>query len=289
MSATNSPRFTDLDSITVSTPDGATFTVRMLAQPNPSAPVVLILPAMALKAKFYFPLAAALHAGGLSVCTTDLRAQGESTPKLAEAPDFGYRELIETDLPLIVDAVRSAFPHAPLYLFGHSLGGQLALLHTAAAPEEISGVAVIGTGTVFWRAFGPKRWAEALFTIQAIGMVARLRGRWPGGMLIGGAMAGGVMVDWARHSLTSHYRPRGSSRDYDALLRELKTPVLAISLDRDPLGPKSTVDFLCTRVPNADLTRLHLDASSGIEHLDHFEWIKDSVALADLTTPWFRR
>ena len=192
---------------------------------------MLILPAMILKARFYLPLAKTLHAAGLSAATVDLRAQGESTPPLAEAPNFGYRELVEVDLPAIVDAVSERFPQAPLHLFGHSLGGQVALLFTAAHPDRIASITVIGTGTVYWKAFGPRRWFEALWKIQWIGLVAAVSGRWPGGVLIPGAMAGRVMTDWARHSRTSRYRPHGSARDYDRMLRELPVPVLAISLN----------------------------------------------------------
>ncbi|MGW4591865.1 alpha/beta fold hydrolase [Amycolatopsis thermoflava] len=92
-------------------------------------------------------------------------------------------------------ALRSRFPGAPLHLLGHSLGGQIALLFTAAHPDQVAGVVTIGTGTVFWRAFGPRRWVEALWKIQWIGLVAKVRGWWPGGVLIPGAMAGGVMTD----------------------------------------------------------------------------------------------
>jgi predicted alpha/beta hydrolase len=278
--------FSQLEAIPVSTPDGASFVLRVLPQDDPAAPVVLILPAMILKAKFYLPLVKALHAAGLSVTTVDLRAQGESTPSLAEAPNFGYRELVEVDLPAVAGAVSRRFPQAPLHLLGHSLGGQVALLFTAAHPGQVAGITVIGTGTVYWKAFGPRRWFEALWKIQWIGLVAAAQGRWPGGVLIPGAMAGRVMTDWARHSRTSRYRPHGSTRDYDRLLRELEVRVLAISLDQDILAPKSNVDFLCGRVQAADVTRWHVEEGSGIAHRDHFEWVKDSAMLGPVIAAW---
>ena len=277
---------TALASIAVTTADGTCFTVRLLAAAQESAPIVLVLPAMALKAKFYLPLARHLHEAGLSVALCDLRGQGEARPPLDAAPPFGYREMLEIDLPAVVGAVRERFPDAPLYLFGHSLGGQLALLHTAADPAGITGVAVLGTGSVFWWAFGPRRWFEALWKIQAIGVVSRLRGRWPGGMLIGGAMSGRVMTDWARHSLTGRYHPHGSARRYDELIRELRTPVLVVSLSDDSLGPRSTVDYLCGRLTGAPITRWHLGPESGVTHRDHFMWIKDSAVLGPRIAEW---
>ncbi|MEV2214992.1 alpha/beta fold hydrolase [Streptomyces sp. NPDC050997] len=280
--------FSTLEDLRLTTPDGAAFVIRVLPQPDPAAPVVLLLPAMAMKAKFYLPMAKALHAAGLAVATVDLRAQGESTPALREAPEFGYRELVEIDLPTIVDAVSERFPQAPLHLFGHSLGGQVALLFSATAPHKVAGVTVIGTGSVYWKAFEPRRWFEALWKIQWIGLVARVTGKWPGGVLIPGAMQGRLMADWSRHSLGSRYRPKGRTHDYDRKLAELRLPVLAISLDDDRLGPKSNVDFLCGRIASAEVTRWHIDASSDVAHRDHFEWIKDSAVIGPGIAAWIR-
>ncbi|WP_306359108.1 alpha/beta fold hydrolase [Nocardia sp. CC227C] len=278
--------FGDLASTRVETSDGVAFTVRWLPAERADAPVVLILPAMAMKARNYLPLATALHAQGLSVATVDLRAHGEATPPLGEHTDFGYREMLEIDLPAIVGAVEQRFPSAPLHLFGHSLGGQLALLFAAAEPERVAGVTVIGTGTVFWWAFGPRRWFEALSQIQWIGLVARFKGHWPGGVLIPAPMPGGVMVDWSVHSLTGYYRPRGTSRRYNSLLARMTLPALVISLSDDVLGPKSNVDFLVSRMPAARVSRWHIDENSEVAHRDHFRWVKDAPAIAAGVATW---
>ncbi|MFI5606914.1 alpha/beta fold hydrolase [Amycolatopsis sp. NPDC051903] len=274
-----------LEPSTVTTPDGAQLALRVLAHSDPAAPVALILPAMAIKAKFYLPLVKALHAAGLTAAVADLRAQGDSTPKLGEGRGFGYRELLEVDLPAVTAELRSRFPQAPLHLFGHSVGGQLALLHAAAEPDGIASVTTIGTGSVYWRSFPSRRRLSILATTQWVGLVCRVRGNWPGGGGIG-PMTGGVMADWVRHARTGRYRPRGSSRDYDRLLAELALPLLVISLDQDPLGPESTVRFLCRRMPAADLTRWHVDASSGLKHLGHASWVKDSDLVGPAVAAW---
>jgi predicted alpha/beta hydrolase len=291
------------ESFTVGPADSAvSFVVRVWPAADPAAPVLLILPAMAVKAKYYLALAAALNSRGYSCVTTDLRSQGESTPGVRQAPNFGYREMIEEDLPAITAAVRERFPDAPLFLFGHSLGGQIALLFTAAqapavaqaagtpeknaAPQEIAGVITIGTGSVYWRAFAPSRQAMVLAGAQYIGLVSRLRGYWPGAMMMGGPVAGRVMTDWARHSRTGRYQPAGATRDYDRLLGELPVPVLAISLDADPLGPKSTVDWLARRLAAARVTRWHLDETAGIRNRGHFAWVRDSEVLSHLIAAW---
>jgi predicted alpha/beta hydrolase len=243
---------------------------------------------MAMKAKHYVLLIQALNDVGVQVATCDLRAQGEAKPPLADSADFGYREMLEEDLPAIIDAVRQRFQATHVHLFGHSLGGQLALLRTAAqgADGPVASVTVIGTGTVFWRAFGPRRWIEALTTIQWIGLVARVRGSWPGGILIPGPMAGGVMIDWSRHSLTAHYRPKGTKLDYDELIGKLNVPVLAISLDDDTLGPQSNVDFLVRKLKSARISRWHIEGASPITHRGHVDWLTDSRLIAPVVRSW---
>jgi predicted alpha/beta hydrolase len=267
----------------------ASFVLRVWPAADPAAPVVLVVPAMAVKAKFYRAVAAALHARGLSAATVDLRAQGESEPGVRESPAFGYREMIEQDLPAVTAAVRERFPRAPLVLFGHSLGGQLALLFAAANPAGAAAVITIGTGSVYWRSFGGLRSrVQVLLMGQYIGLVARLRGYWPGGTAMGGPMAGRVMTDWARHSRTGRYRPQGATRDYDRLLGELPLPVLLISLDADPLGPQPTVDWLAARLTKAGVARQHLGAAAGIRNPGHFAWVRDAEALSAHLTEWIR-
>ncbi|MCX4091554.1 alpha/beta fold hydrolase [Nocardia sp. alder85J] len=287
------PDFTGLEALPVTiepsaTSAAASFVVRVLPAGDPEAPVLLMLPAMAMKAKFYLPMLAALAQREFNAAAVDLRAQGESLPPLGEARNFGYREMLETDLPAIVAAVRERFPRAPLYLFGHSLGGQLALLYSASAPGSLAGVITIGTGSVYWRSFpGPRR-LPVLLGSPYVWAVSRLRGHWAGNKLMAGPMAGGVMADWSRHALTGRYRPRGSRLRYDRLLRENPARVLMLSLKGDPLGPKSTVEFLAGRQRAATVTHRHLDAQSGVLNLDHFTWVKDSPVLSALIADWIR-
>ncbi|NNH68359.1 alpha/beta fold hydrolase [Nocardia uniformis] len=285
--------FSTLEALPVTVPksdvsEAASFVVRLLPATDPTAPVMLVLPAIALKAKFYLPLAKSLHEAGFSSATVDLRAQGESTPPLGEARNYGYRQMLEADLPAILDALHDRFPEAPIFLVGHSLGGQLSLLYGAAHPDQLAGVITIATGVVYWRAFDPKRWASVLYGSQYVGVVSRLRGIWPGGKVMGGPMAGGVMVDWSWHALTGRYRPAGTKLNYDRLLGDSPLRTLMVSFESDPLGPKSTVDHLAGRLKAAQLTRWHLGPDSGLENLDHFAWIKDSPSLGARFAEWVR-
>lgn len=267
----------------------ASFVLRVLPAADPTAPLVLVVPAIAMKAKHYLAVAKALHASGLSAATVDLRAQGESDPPLGEAANYGYREMLESDLPAIINTLRYRFPGTPIHLLGHSLGGQLSLLYSAAHPDQIASVITVATGVVYWRAFERDRWFSVLWGSQYVGLYSRLKGFWPAGSsIMGGPMAGGVMVDWSWHALTGRYQPAGSKVNYDGLLRAMPLRTLMISFDADPLGPKSTVDHLAARLKSAKVTRWHLDTASGIQHPNHFAWVKDSAVLGPRIAEWIR-
>jgi predicted alpha/beta hydrolase len=265
------------------------FVLRSWPAADPAAPVLLLIPALAVKAKFYRAVAAALNARGLSCVTVDLRAQGESEPAGLKSDAFGYVEMVEQDLPAVTGAVRERFPHAPLVLFGHSLGGQLSLLFAAGHPDRVEAVITIGTGSVYWRSFGLPAGLGVLLFSRYVALVSRLRGYWPGNKIFGGPMSGRVMTDWARHSRTGHYRPEGATRDYDRLLGELPLPVLMISLDDDRFGPPPTVDWLSAKLSGAQVTRLHMGAAEGIRNPGHFAWVRDAEPLTARLADWIRQ
>ena len=94
--------------------------------------LILGLPAMGVPASFYARFADALGAAtGADVEFADLPGQGERPERARDGADFGYREIVEEDLPDWVARRRAEHPGRPILLLGHSLGGQLALLPSA--------------------------------------------------------------------------------------------------------------------------------------------------------------
>ncbi|MEV0437582.1 alpha/beta fold hydrolase [Streptomyces spectabilis] len=274
---------------TVDLPDGTRFAVRGL-RAAPTAPAVLVVPAMGTPARFYRHFARELHGAGLTALTVDLRGQGESTPHVrdAAARDHGYRVILEEDLGAVVDAVRAELgPEPPLFLLGHSLGGQLALLHAAARPGPVDGVALVASGTVWYRAYGTLRAPLLLLATTLIAATATLLGRWPGARLgFGGDQATGVMRDWARQGRTGRYRPGGSARDYESALRALDVPVLAVSVENDTYAPASAVDHLVGKAAGARVTRWRYTEREAGARLDHFAWTRAAGPLARRIARW---
>jgi predicted alpha/beta hydrolase len=283
---------------TVQLPDGARLPVRALRAQDGAAsgpaPTVLILPAMGTPARHYRAFARQLHAEGLNALTVDLRGQGESTPRVTDplAGDHGYRTIVEQDLVAVIEAVRAELgPEPALYLLGHSLGGQLGLIHaalrTGPGVDGVDGVALVAAGSVWFRAYGPLRGPLLLLFELFAAATSTLLGRWPGVRLgFGGNQPKSVMRDWARQVRTGRYSAKGSTLDYEAALRTLALPVLAVTVEHDNLAPAPALDHLLAKVPGARVTRLHYSTQEAGGRLDHFAWTRAGGALAKKVAAW---
>jgi pimeloyl-ACP methyl ester carboxylesterase len=70
---------------------------------------------------------------------------GRSTPRAPDerwTPDFMHRQAIEV-LPAVLAAVGVDTAAEPPWLFGHSDGGTIALIHAARFPDRVAGIVVV--------------------------------------------------------------------------------------------------------------------------------------------------
>ncbi|MGW0503916.1 alpha/beta hydrolase family protein [Micromonospora sp. NPDC003241] len=258
--------------------DGARLGIQVYPEPVgvTGAPVVLIAPAMGVRARYYRPFAAALRDAGLAVVVADLRGTGESTPRPSRACRYGYPELA-ADIGAVRDALKERLDGRRTLLLGHSLGGQAAVLHLALHGEqEVDGLALVAVGIPYWRDFaGPRRYGVLPYT-QGIGVTARLLGVWPG-WGFGGRQARGVIRDWAHTARTGRF-PDLDGVDTEAAVGRIRTPVLAVSVEGDQYTPHPTVDRLCAKLAAAPVTRERYRVPDA--RLDHFTWVRAAGPLA---------
>ncbi|PWR15539.1 alpha/beta hydrolase [Micromonospora sicca] len=260
--------------------DGARIGVQTYPDPDgePDAPVVLIWPAMGVRARYYRPFAAALRAAGLGVVVADLRGTGESTPAPSRSCRYGYAELAG-DIAAVLAALKPRLDGRTRVLLGHSLGGQAAVLHQALHDADVvDGLALVAVGLPWWRRYpGPRGWGVLPYT-QGIAATARLLGVWPG-WGFGGRQARGVIRDWAYTARTGRF-PTLDGVDAEAAVGSVRTPVLAVSVDDDQYTPHATLDHLCAKLTAAPVTRHRYTAAEAGAALDHFTWVRASTPLA---------
>jgi predicted alpha/beta hydrolase len=231
-----------------------------------SRPVVVVWPAMGVPARYYRPFVGELDRVGLDSVVVDLRGTGASEPRPTRRSAYGYAELAG-DVGAVLDALRSRLDGRPTVLLGHSLGGQMCLLHLARhGGAGVSGLVLVAVGLPWYRLYPGTRSAGVLAMTQGIAVTSAALRVWPG-WGFGGRQARGVIRDWA-------YTAR-HGRFPDDSLAGVRTPVLAISVDGDRYTPAATTDHLCAMLSGAPVERVH---ESG-ETLDHFAWVRASGSI----------
>lgn len=260
--------------------DGASVDLQVVKPVSAARNVLLWLPALGVAARNYVPLARELAGRGVAVALHEWRGNGSSDRRAARAQDWGYRELLEYDIPASRLAVGTALPHARFWLGGHSLGGQLATLAAALDAERVAGLALVASGSPYWRMFRHAWLIRA--TYIAVPWIAAAWGYFPGRRLgFGGREARGVMSDWARSGRSGRYAARHVPHDLEAALARVRAPVLALRLVDDWLGPEASLDWLLRKMPAASQEGglIGPEALEGAP-ADHFAWMKKPAAIA---------
>ncbi len=277
--------------------DGTAWTVTV-HEAGPSSPVVLVVPAMGVGARWYRPLLAALAGAGCTAAVTELRGheetvEGESAPPPAgRRRDHGYADLVE-DLGRATVAL-TEHAGSPAYLLGHSLGGQVASAYAATAPATgpgaPAGLMLVASGTPYWRAWGRASWRILALT-QAVGLGSRVLGSFPGARLgFGGREAPTQMRDWARLARTGRIVLDDPRRDLGDDLAALALPVLALSLAGDDLAPRRSLEGLLDLLPGCDVDRRHLDpVAMGEAPTDHLRWARTPDLVVAVVLDWLRQ
>ena len=266
--------------------DGACAELLCVAPSGVPHAAVCWLPAMGVPARHYLPLATALAARGVAVALHEWRGIGSSSLRAGRRCDWGYRELLQLDLPASLAAMRAHWPQARPWLGGHSLGGQLACLCAALRPAEVAGIALVASGAPYWRRF---RHGAVIGLAYALAPVlAVLLGHLPGRRIgFGGNEARGVTTDWARSGRTGRYAAAGMATDFERQLAALELPVLALRLRDDWLGPAASLDWLLGKMPRARRRHeLVTPEDLGGRPADHFGWMKGPEAIALRIADW---
>jgi predicted alpha/beta hydrolase len=243
-----------------------------------SPPTATIWPAMGVPARYYRPFALALRGHGFQVVVADLRGTGSSVPPPSRQSHYRFGDLVD-DVGAVQEVVRERYGRRRELLVGHSLGGQLALLHEALSEQPtVDAIALVAVGLPYFRAYPPRRAAGVLPYTQGIAAVGTLLGVWPG-WGFGGRQARGVIQDWGYTARHGRY-PLIDGVDGEAALTTVTTPVLAMSVDNDQYTPPATTDHLIAKLTKAPVTREHYTAAEAGAALDHFRWVRASAPLA---------
>lgn len=278
--ANESPR-----AVRVAAADGASSELLLVGPVDPSC-WLYWLPAMGVPAKHYLPLAQALATRGTAVALHEWRGIGSSDRRAGRYQDWGYRELLQEDLPAGVAAAHAAWPGLRGALGGHSLGGQLACIHAALHPGQVDELVLVASGAPYWRNFQRPLLIGAAY--MAAPWLASAFGHFPGRRIgFGGNEARGVIRDWARSGRTGRYAADGMG-DVETDLAGYAGRLLALRMRDDWLGPAASLDWLLGKLPKASVRREVLGPDALQGPADHFGWMKSPDPVAVRIAAWLQ-
>lgn len=160
-------------------------------------------------------------------------------------PDYLHRQAFEV-LPRFLEAIGGYGPAAP-WLFGHSDGGTIALLHAARFPERTAGIVAVAP-----HIFVEDVTIAGIERARAAWLVTDVRAR----LARHHADPDWVFWSWNDTWLAPSFRDWNIERD----LATIRCPVLAVQGLRDEYGTLEQIRGIARRVPQARLLEL---ASSG--------------------------
>ncbi|GID27635.1 alpha/beta fold hydrolase [Paractinoplanes brasiliensis] len=252
-----------------------------IRRPGEGDTTVVFLPALGVPLGYYARLFDVWSAAGRTVVGVEHRGQPLSPIAGVRRGRFGYSDIIRADLPAVF-ALPEVSEARRTVLIGHSMGGALALLATAAGTVTPDAVVTIATGTSRCAAeFGPRRRVQRYASIRVVRTVTRALGYWPGHRLgFAGRQPSTVMRDWAYEASHGRFRLHGDPFDYEAALSELTTPRLMLDIEGDDLINPRAVALLAKRAAKAE--RMRVRTTDGVR-VDHFTWARRMPA--EVTAP----
>jgi predicted alpha/beta hydrolase len=252
----------------------------LLPARSPEAPVLLIVPALGVAARSYRRFAEALQARGISAACAEMRGVGSSPLRARRGVDWGYLDLVDDELRALHAAVTAQLPRAPKVIAGHSLGGQLALLHQARHPQQrAEAVVLLSSGSPWHRAY-PLHTRLLVRSLGALaGAMANRLGVFRGELIrFGGPQGAQLMREWSGFVRTGQLGVL-AGWDADAALAELDMPLHAVLMRGDYYAPRSSTEHLAAKTAST-LEVSHIDTVDG-HAPGHFRWMRHPGMVAE--------
>jgi predicted alpha/beta hydrolase len=147
----------------------------------------------------------------------------------------------------------------------------------------------VAAGTVHYRAFAGTRALGVLVLTQLSDVTSRVLGIFPGHRMgFAGLEPKTQMLDWARAARTGRFAPRGDAYDYESALRNVRLPLLVISIEDDDYAPASAARGLYGKLARASATFETLALGVfGRGRVGHFSWAKTPLPVVERIRSWW--
>lgn len=108
----------------------------------------------------YEHVAKAFNQAGYALLGCDLHGHGRSEGRRGHVPNYS---LLTDDISQLLEMEKQRYPDRPIFLYGHSLGGNLVIHYVLRNRPELAGV--IATAPLFKLAYEPPAWQTILLRL----------------------------------------------------------------------------------------------------------------------------
>lgn len=262
--------------ISLTAPDGHALTAYCYTPDQGVLANLVIAPAMAVPQTFYAGFAAWLARQGYRVWTFDYRGTGQSRSGAPRACKADISDWVEQDFEALIRHAAGLPDQLPLFVLGHSIGGQVAPL--LPSRERIAGLVNIAVGSGATRHNQPAiaRRAPLLWHVLTPVLCA-LFGYFPGAKIgVIGDVPRRAMFQWRRWCLTPDYLLTGEP-GARAAYASASYPVLGLTFSDDELLLESGSRMLHDAYHAADVDYRVLSAQQfKLKRIGHFGFFKAS-------------
>lgn len=218
---------------------------------------------------FYAAFAAHLASRGFPTLTYDYRGIGGSRPSSLRGFEARMQDWARLDASAALTWLKER-EHGPLFLVGHSVGGQLVgLVH---GHERLRANLAVATSTgTWWKMSGSYRLFCAfvwyVFAPPALGLAGYLPARRIGA---GEDLPAGVAREWSRWCRSEDYFGRHLPTEDLQAMSDVRQPWRSIAFTDDPIANRTTVPALLSFYPSVHLeSRFVAPREIGASRIGH--------------------
>lgn len=253
---------------------------------------VVVCSALGVPRRFYGRFAAYLASRGFQALVFDYRGIGDSLSTTRRASAMRLREWGMLDIDAVLRRAREEVGGEPLFLVGHSCGGQLPGL--APASEHLSGMVFVAAQMAHWRLWPfPLNLAMWELWTTLVPLLTVGREYFPARRLKQSSIdwPAGVTREWAKWARSRDYLfTPGHGLDTSRYGR-LAVPILAYGFDDDRYAPAKAIDALLRRHPACAAVRRQVRPKDvGAQRIGHFGFFREAMrdTLWRDTADWMR-
>jgi predicted alpha/beta hydrolase len=240
---------------------------------------VVIAPALGVPRAFYAAFARYLAENGYCATTFDYRGIGDSRSGNLKGRGISYADWGRLDLEAVLADAEKRSEGGPLFLVGHSTGGQI--IGLAKESEKLSGIITAPSSLAHWRLYPPMRRVFLIFLwYMLIPLVNCFYDYFPARRLgISSVDApGGAIGDWARWARDPMFLFSPRFGLDTALYARLSMPFLAYCFSDDHYVSRESAERLLSFYPKARVEFRYIDSRKlGAGAIGHFGFFKEKV------------